>query len=467
MGKKQNTSSGMKKSLLVGNGVTINFGGNAYTNKFIIKRIIFNAKANKYAPLFIGKISGDYIANVFNNLAEYANDIVAGKYDSFLDESDLDILNSFKERYSEKINHYYDVGLEDWLFILRCYTLSEDEMKDSWHSLKQAFGCMMLDAIYNDGLIQTWHQQVGKNIKRFFSDYDDIFTLNYENNIEVLTGKTVFHLHGDYKTLTNSENPKTIQGYIRTQNDETVVVPGFEHCFCNALLDYSGINKYKLAYSFEKGEAEFYYFSRLGLLPKEYDPWEKTHLEHPEIPFGVKYHFDRFRSLTGELHIIGLSPNNDSHIFNLINESELSKIIYYYHSPNEKSLNISKPVEYKDVKVLWKSLKANRAHYNNKYEIPNTPKFNDLLKALQLMSADEVPMDELIDAVNSIPEYEVKRLCQLAIDEFKRQKEEGRPKDADDLMLKLREISRIALREGVLPSALYVHLARNGPYFKE
>ncbi len=44
------------KSILIGNGININFGGKAYTNNYIIKRILFNARASRYDPLFNGEI---------------------------------------------------------------------------------------------------------------------------------------------------------------------------------------------------------------------------------------------------------------------------------------------------------------------------------------------------------------------------------------------------------------------------
>ncbi|ACV62639.1 hypothetical protein Dtox_1786 [Desulfofarcimen acetoxidans DSM 771] len=45
------------ESVLIRNGINIQFGGKAYSNDFIIKRIIFNARANKYDPLFNDLIS--------------------------------------------------------------------------------------------------------------------------------------------------------------------------------------------------------------------------------------------------------------------------------------------------------------------------------------------------------------------------------------------------------------------------
>ncbi|ACV64578.1 hypothetical protein Dtox_3884 [Desulfofarcimen acetoxidans DSM 771] len=49
------------RSVLLGNGINIQFGGKAYSNDFIMKRIIFNARANKYDPLVNGLISGKEI----------------------------------------------------------------------------------------------------------------------------------------------------------------------------------------------------------------------------------------------------------------------------------------------------------------------------------------------------------------------------------------------------------------------
>lgn len=112
------------RSILIGNGININFGGNAYTNNYIIKRIVFNAKANKYDPIFNNEIGGDEIASIFVELANWANDISAEKYDAIIPEEEKHILEDFKLRYNWKLTRYYEVGLEDrlcgcstiWLF---------------------------------------------------------------------------------------------------------------------------------------------------------------------------------------------------------------------------------------------------------------------------------------------------------------------------------------------------------------
>ena len=43
-----------------------------------------------------------------------------------------------------------------------------------------------------------------------------------------------------------------------------------------------------------------------------------TKIEHPNLKMATEYYFDRFKKIQGELVIIGMSPNNDAHIFELI-----------------------------------------------------------------------------------------------------------------------------------------------------
>ena len=409
------------KSLLVGNGININFGGKAYSNQFIIKRIIFNARAGKYDPLFNGKMSGEQIEETFLNLAEWANAISRGECDSVVTDEELPLLEDFKRRYSKKVEHYYDVGLEDWLFILHIFFLKNDDLKNIWRPVKYSFEQMMLDAIYNDGDIQKIYLSMGKPVKRWLEQYDEIFTLNYDNNVESLIKKPVFHLHGDYSTPANSENPNTILGYQRTEAHQTVVVPGFEHCYCNALFDYRG--------------------------------------EHPELEIAPTYHFDEFRKLDGEIHIIGMSPNNDGHIFKLIDQSTVDKVVFYFYSESEKKqkLPLHQKVEYRSAPDLWKGLKAAPKKYSCNYDIPKSPQIDGIFDFLGEISGDPVSKADIIKEVNSIPEFRAKELCELVDQEIKQMDKKGSPKDEKELKWRFGEVSRIALRNGVMPAALLVH----------
>ena len=64
---------------------------------------------------------------------------------------------------------------------------------------------------------------------------------------------------------------------------------------------------------------------------------------------------------------------------------------------------------------------------------------------------------DIIASANSIPQFKAKGLCETVMSELSIQKENGAPKDGQEQHRQFREISRIALRNGVLPSALYLH----------
>ena len=63
-----------------------------------------------------------------------------------------------------------------------------------------------------------------KSLRKYLSGFDSIFTTNYDHNIENLVSGIVpvFHLHGSFDVLTESENPEYAVGYFRTQNGATV-----------------------------------------------------------------------------------------------------------------------------------------------------------------------------------------------------------------------------------------------------
>lgn len=135
-------------------------------------------------------------------------------------------------------------------------------------------------------------------------------------------------------------------GYIRKKAGETVAYENMQHCFCNALLNYSGRLKYKVisdshrliqeseifADRYANDETFKFQVERL----KEEKPLEysmiMTKISHPELNMAAEYYFDNFSKIEGELALIGMSPNNDAHIFDaILNNKKLSKVIFYYY----------------------------------------------------------------------------------------------------------------------------------------
>ncbi|WP_411680066.1 hypothetical protein [Clostridium thailandense] len=436
-----------------------------------MKRIIFNAKTNRYSPLFNGLISGKEIENIFKKFIEIANDILSGNYDQLEDTDDQEAIVDFKSRYKLPITKYYEIMLEDWFLLIRLFFIANPDLQYEWKSVKQGFERMILDAIYNDGMITKVYESMNKKVKQFFSQFDYVFSLNYDNNIELLTKRDVMHLHGDYSVPADSENPCTVEGFIRQQERKLVAIKEFQHCFCNALLDYSGELKYKHAKNIQNVAAEMNrwlelsrsdeteYNKQIELLKEKNSyafQYINTYVQNPALKIGTDYHFNALSNLNGELYIIGLSPSNDSHIFRCINESDVESVCYYCYTEPDVTIPITKPYKIKSVQELWRRLDAENRKYNCNYPIPNNQEVDKFIEVFNALSFDPISKQQIIDEVNSIPQFEAYRLCKNVRKELLEQKTKGNPKSEEELVQGFMEISRIALREGVLPSALFL-----------
>ena len=68
-----------------------------------------------------------------------------------------------------------------------------------------------------------------------------------------------------------------------------------------------------------------------------------------------------FKSISGQLEIVGLAPANDEHLFLLINTNPKIKSVIYYYLKDEDRIelphHLRKPVTYKKVTKLWNSMK--------------------------------------------------------------------------------------------------------------
>jgi len=125
------------KSVLLGNGINIQFGGKAYTNDFIIKRILFNASVKRYNPLFGGLISGKEIERIFKAFVDIANKTLNGDYDQVENADVLEAIKDFKNRYNAPILKYYEIMLEDWFLLIKLFFIKNLDIKDKWESVKK------------------------------------------------------------------------------------------------------------------------------------------------------------------------------------------------------------------------------------------------------------------------------------------------------------------------------------------
>ena len=285
-----------------------------------------------------------------------------------------------------------------------------------------------------------------------------------------MTNKTVYHLHGDYSVLADSENPEMVQGFLNTQKGQIVMNPEYPQCYCNALLNFSGHQKYKEAqdklyriqilrnfrHLYETDINEFK--TKRAEIERQNPAAAQvidTYIEHPELKIASDYHFSELENLSGELYIMGLSPQNDSHIFSCIEKSSVEKVIFYFYGEPPRKLPLTKPYEFKDIKKLWKSLDANIPQYNCGRKYPNSDQAKKVFDVLNVFSLDPITKEEMEKEANAIPDFIVKPLYREAMDLMETF---GTPKDEEELLKQARMVSRIALREGIFPSVLYLFI---------
>ena len=158
--------------------------------------------------------------------------------------------------------------------------------------------------------------------------------------------------------------------------DDFNVDSNYYYLYSNVLTTYSGyskkfsINQSQHANEAIKKMAEGY--KNTIAIKKDVDSWKFTDNEivknmydsiilkvnNEDLQFEEQYPINEFKSISGELKIVGLSPNNDTHIFEIINNNgTLKKVIYYYYDKNEcevvKNLLSNFIVEFLPVKNLW------------------------------------------------------------------------------------------------------------------
>ncbi len=465
----------MRKYLLIGNGFDIQFGGRAYTSRFIVQRIKYRAQMGVYDSLFEGTISGQEIVAIVNGFVTEANRLLEGKYDQYIQDDETKVaVNDFKKRYTQNIQEPYDIMIEDWLLIVHVFFLKNQDLEKDRVGATVAFKRILLDAIYNDGKIQriipSLEKQTRKALKRYLCNFDSIFTVNYDHNIESLVSDIipVFHLHGNFDVLSESENPEYAMGYLRTQNGTTVYQEGLKHCYCNALLDYSGDLKRKSIEMRERlnatdfsaySEEDIWIQMMRATRPLEYETiLAKIH--YPKLKVACDYHFAEFNKIDGELHIIGMSPNNDGHIFSsVLRNKNIKKIVFFYKSNADKNFidaNFLDSFQCRHVDDLWDSIGCKKPIYSIKIpenEKKAIEKFIDIFNAL---AQDDITTNEVIEEIGRCPQFERERLCKLVKKDMQEKNPEHKPTDKKDFLTQIASISNIALSEGVSPAVLYV-----------
>lgn len=166
-------------------------------------------------------------------------------------------------------------------------------------------------------------------LNHILKGFNNIFTINYDWNLEMITGRNVMHLHDQFDRL----NPQFIivskLNFYQTQvlKLENPVTPENSHMYSNALMGFCGSHKNHIMKIFNSIKSD-------------------------------EYQTKEFTEITGIIYLAGMSPNNDEHIWDIIRKnSKIDEVVYYYHSVEDKKIAENScydlDIQCKPISDLW------------------------------------------------------------------------------------------------------------------
>lgn len=375
----------MQKSVLIGNGINIAFSGNNdYKNYCIIQRLLDNLESGRFDEVFRSTVSEIELINLIHGLNDEFVKMQIG-LQTLKWTKDEDEMMSFVDickRYNGKSKGILEVGIEDYFLVMKLFNNRFEEDIIPFNVLSDGLKWLFLDAIFNEGKIEELYLNM-ESFKSELEQFTSIFTVNYDSNLDKLLNKEVVHLHGSFACLDDTYKENTLFGYLAKNNlRNNEIITGMEHIYCNAVMGHSG--RYKISimekYSnFNNAIDTMYraltevkdieYISKYESLKKSNSEEDKfvvnaveAKLKFPELKVN-EYPLHEFKSIKGELYIIGMSANNDSHIFDAINKNPNVSRVIYYSACMEDTLGaqhaISKPIQFRDVHKYWKKIGIN------------------------------------------------------------------------------------------------------------
>lgn len=346
------------KTILIGNGFNIELGGADYLNSAIINRFIKNAKTKDYATLLYNNtVSNCDLAILLDGLYEELKKILNGQYDRYCKkDEDKKLVSLLQGRYSMSVKKD-EVGMEDYFVILRLFHIRFNDDEDMIKNTHDGFCWQFLDAIYNEGQIQTIANTVlpayRAYLKKKFDEYDNIYTVNYDKTVELIAERSVNYLHGNFETLLDQYDANTpIGAYYQQKGIKNPVTDSTRHIYCNGLMGFSGT--YKKHIMDIMNNSQFGVQNILKMYEegmsiqdlKKIERLKQSSNQEDQFVFGIinavvnnpnlkmrMYPMKEFKAVQGEIHLLGISPFNDEHLWNaIINNRSIYEIVYYYHS---------------------------------------------------------------------------------------------------------------------------------------
>lgn len=369
-------------NLLVGNGINIQFNKKDYTAQQIVLRILKNCDRDD----FPSHIIVDYpylLKNYMGQLFLEARGILENKYDGFTNcNAEKESLKSFKKQYVDKIDtlRITDIGFEDYYLIHDLVCHKNNIENPEQYIIREAMRMAYLYAIYNDGKLNDLYKQYPEKFINYLKKFDNIFTTNYDANIESATYKQVYHIHGQFDKKSDVYLLDSFRNQLPDAPIKEIKVDEeYFYLYSTALTTHCGAYK---ELQIKQGAQANNAIEKMAMaynsnpqIKQEIDNWthESNKLTvnmgyaiqlkaaNSALTFSDNYHFNTFKNITGRLEILGLSPWNDLHIFESINTSNIEECVYFYFNKNNcdiirellPELNAQGKIQFLPAKEFW------------------------------------------------------------------------------------------------------------------
>lgn len=362
------------RSVLIGNGVTIQYGGADYLNSKIIRRALDKIQSGKFPATVYPKECAEFVIALQKEHVRVLN----GEYDSYVITSyDRSSLKDFKNRYDKNRSYSVtEIGFEDYFLLFELVHNKQGIGNPDRFYSRAVLRRMFLDAIFNEGKIETIHKHFQIGFVSWLKKHDYIFTTNYDSNLENATGRNIHHLHGAFSMLSETYNPKSFRNQLEDDllNGE-VVDHNYLHLYSNCIVSYVGyLKSYSMTLASNANSAMEKFVSgyqndpeirrqidemdESNALIKRLKEAIKLKAKRPDLKHSVQYPHQILENISGSLEIIGLSPYNDGHLFTQVLENnQIVEIIFNYFSDQEaseaKHLFKSKNLKLQNVREYW------------------------------------------------------------------------------------------------------------------
>jgi hypothetical protein len=363
------------ESILIGNGVNIQFGGKDHLNESIIKRAIANITVNDLSNYKHASELKEYFLLIEGEFLK----IIKGNYDRFAyAEKEKITLDDFKFKYGEKPRKIYNIGFEDIFLMHRLICRLVELDNPTTVQTQGAIRDLFIDSIFNKGKVNQVYINFPKKLITDLMRFDEIYTTNYDRNIELATNKNVKYLHGAFHIIKDIYNSDSLRNKLPDRPiDSFEFIDGCNHIYSTALtIDSSDSKSFVMNMHKNANEALIKVVTKMKEDPEyveQIERWKNddnkmvrnlywaiiNYLKDPSVSFNDYYPSEEFKKIKGRLITIGLSPFNDFHIFRMINDNLLiDEVKYYFYSDGEielvEKLVKNHKVEFCSVIDYWK-----------------------------------------------------------------------------------------------------------------